>query len=240
MSDETRAARAPSGTHDVLWPESARWESLVARYASLVERAGYGLAVTPVLEHVGIFHRGIGHFVMGRVREVHFAFAGLFLVSFFWRIYWFWMGNNYARSGFPFVWRASWWRDLSRQARDYLRLDRGHVHLGHNALGGLAYTLCVIGLGWAQILTGLALYSESNPGGLWDRLVGWINPLLGGSFRTRMWHHGFAWGFAAFAILHVYIVLFDSFQYRNGLITSMVSGMKFYKKGDLDSDTWVS
>jgi histidyl-tRNA synthetase len=53
-------ARTPKGMHDILWPESTRWESLVARYATLVERAGYGLAVTPVLEHVGIFHRGIG------------------------------------------------------------------------------------------------------------------------------------------------------------------------------------
>jgi histidyl-tRNA synthetase len=46
--------------HDVLWPESARWEQVVARFAQLVEGAGYGLAVTPILEHVGIFHRGIG------------------------------------------------------------------------------------------------------------------------------------------------------------------------------------
>ena len=53
-------ARTPKGMHDILWPESARWERLVARFATLVEGAGYGLAVTPVLEHVGIFHRGIG------------------------------------------------------------------------------------------------------------------------------------------------------------------------------------
>jgi histidyl-tRNA synthetase len=53
-------ARTPKGMHDVLWPESARWERLVTRFATLVEGAGYGLAVTPVLEHVGIFHRGIG------------------------------------------------------------------------------------------------------------------------------------------------------------------------------------
>jgi histidyl-tRNA synthetase len=53
-------AQSPKGMHDVLWPESARWEQLVARFAELVEGAGYGLAVTPVLEHVGIFHRGIG------------------------------------------------------------------------------------------------------------------------------------------------------------------------------------
>jgi histidyl-tRNA synthetase len=52
--------RTPKGMHDILWPESTRWEALIARFATLVERAGYGLAITPILEHVGIFHRGIG------------------------------------------------------------------------------------------------------------------------------------------------------------------------------------
>jgi histidyl-tRNA synthetase len=52
--------RTPKGMHDILWPESARWERLVALFAAGVEGAGYGLAITPVLEHVGIFHRGIG------------------------------------------------------------------------------------------------------------------------------------------------------------------------------------
>jgi histidyl-tRNA synthetase len=52
--------RTPKGMHDIVWPESARWEQLVARFAALVEGAAYGLAITPVLEHVGIFHRGIG------------------------------------------------------------------------------------------------------------------------------------------------------------------------------------
>ncbi len=60
MLDRTRAARAPTGTHDVLWPESARWESLIAAFASQVEAAGYGLAHTPVFEDVGVFRRGIG------------------------------------------------------------------------------------------------------------------------------------------------------------------------------------
>ncbi|HEY6623423.1 MAG TPA: histidine--tRNA ligase [Acidimicrobiales bacterium] len=60
MSDEPTAARAPSGTHDVLWPESTRWEALVAIFAGLVERAGYGLAHTPLFEDVRVFRRGIG------------------------------------------------------------------------------------------------------------------------------------------------------------------------------------
>jgi len=54
------AARAPSGTHDVLWPESTRWEAVLARFADQVERAGYGLAHTPIFEDVKVFRRGIG------------------------------------------------------------------------------------------------------------------------------------------------------------------------------------
>ena len=60
MSDEPTAARAPSGTHDVLWPESSRWEALLALFAGLVEAAGYGLAHTPLFEDVKVFRRGIG------------------------------------------------------------------------------------------------------------------------------------------------------------------------------------
>ena len=54
------APRTPTGMHDVLWPESARWEGTVARFASLVEGAGYGLTITPIIEHAGVFLRGIG------------------------------------------------------------------------------------------------------------------------------------------------------------------------------------
>ena len=74
------------------------------------------------------------HFFMGRAREIHFLAGYLLLFSFILRVYWFYMGNNYARSGFPFVWRKAWWADLRAQALQYLRLDRGHVHLGHKFL----------------------------------------------------------------------------------------------------------
>ena len=56
----TPAPRTPKGMHDVLWPESSRWEAAVARFAALVQGAGYGLTVTPVLEQAGVFLRGIG------------------------------------------------------------------------------------------------------------------------------------------------------------------------------------
>jgi histidyl-tRNA synthetase len=49
--------RAPVGTRDVLPPESARWERLVAQFAGAVERAGYGLVLSPMFEEVGVFER---------------------------------------------------------------------------------------------------------------------------------------------------------------------------------------
>jgi histidyl-tRNA synthetase len=60
MAGDGTAARAPSGTHDVLWPESTRWEALIAQFATQVERAGYGLAHTPIFEDARVFRRGIG------------------------------------------------------------------------------------------------------------------------------------------------------------------------------------
>jgi histidyl-tRNA synthetase len=60
VSDKSVAARAPRGTHDVLYPESTRWEALLVGFADAVERAGYGLALTPIFEDVKVFRRGIG------------------------------------------------------------------------------------------------------------------------------------------------------------------------------------
>ena len=49
--------QAPKGTQDILPPESARWERLLATYASVVERAGYGLLQSPMFEELGVFQR---------------------------------------------------------------------------------------------------------------------------------------------------------------------------------------
>ena len=176
----------------------------------------------------------LGALTMGRMRELHFA-AGLLLpVALAWRVYWYFAGNAFARSGFPRPWRRSWWREISRQARDYVVFDFRRVHLGHNALAGLSYVLAMYGLGGFVTLTGLALYGQAEPGGLLDRACGWIVPLLGGSMQARAWHDLAGWGMALFVIAHVYIVLLDARQYRNGLLGSMVHGYKLRKGGEED------
>jgi histidyl-tRNA synthetase len=49
--------KAPVGTHDVLPPESARWQRLVGCFADQVSRAGYGLVQSPMFEEIGVFRR---------------------------------------------------------------------------------------------------------------------------------------------------------------------------------------
>ena len=58
--DATYEARSPKGTHDVLPPESSRWESLVGGFAQLAERHGFGMVHTPIFEDARVFRRGIG------------------------------------------------------------------------------------------------------------------------------------------------------------------------------------
>jgi histidyl-tRNA synthetase len=49
--------RTPRGTRDILPPESARWEVLLARFARTVEAAGYGLVLSPMFENAEVFQR---------------------------------------------------------------------------------------------------------------------------------------------------------------------------------------
>ncbi len=49
--------RAPVGTHDVLAPESFRWQRLAALFAARARRAGYGLVVSPLFEEAAVFAR---------------------------------------------------------------------------------------------------------------------------------------------------------------------------------------
>ena len=49
--------QAPRGMADVLAPQSERWARLLAIFAGLAERAGFGLVITPLIEHLEVFLR---------------------------------------------------------------------------------------------------------------------------------------------------------------------------------------
>jgi Ni/Fe-hydrogenase 1 B-type cytochrome subunit len=179
------------------------------------------------------------HFLMGNFRLLHFVFGFALVLGVVIRMYWFFVGNNYARSGFPFFWKLSWYKAIFKQMVDYTHLERGHIHIGHNSLAGASYA-GFFAMGGCEAVTGLALYGESNPGGFWDKLLGWSTVLLGGSFRVHTLHHLVAWFVVLFVMFHVYIVLYDVSLYKNGLVDSIIAGRKFVEPGDHDVDKWVS
>jgi histidyl-tRNA synthetase len=54
------AFQAPTGTRDVLPPESARFQEVVSRFAVLAARYDFGLLVSPMFEDAALFRRGAG------------------------------------------------------------------------------------------------------------------------------------------------------------------------------------
>lgn len=57
MSEARTSFSAPIGTHDVLAPETDRWQRLLSTFAALAGRAGFGLVVSPTFEDLGVFQR---------------------------------------------------------------------------------------------------------------------------------------------------------------------------------------
>jgi histidyl-tRNA synthetase len=57
MPGDRDVFRAPNGTHDVLPPESDRWQALVAAFAMRARRAGFGMLVTPIFEHIEVVQK---------------------------------------------------------------------------------------------------------------------------------------------------------------------------------------
>ena len=57
MPADRDVMRAPKGMLDVLPPESSRWVEVVTRFASRAQRFGYGLLLTPIVEHYEVFAR---------------------------------------------------------------------------------------------------------------------------------------------------------------------------------------
>jgi len=49
--------KAPQGTHDIIPPDSRRWEALVVAFAAHCRRAGYGYVQTPIFEDLAVFQR---------------------------------------------------------------------------------------------------------------------------------------------------------------------------------------
>ena len=167
----------------------------------------------------------------GIVRFIHFLAAFLFFFNFVFRIYWGFVGNQFARWENFILHRKEQFKEVA----DVLRVDilqtrvKPLESIGHNTLAGFTYFLSFLAFLF-QCVTGFGLYAAMSDAWL-PRLFSWIVPLMGGDFAVRQWHHMFMWFFVLFSIVHVYLVFYHDYVEGRGVTSSMVGGWKFVEKG---------
>ena len=225
------AHKVPPPTGDYKWVYLWEWPIRAMHWAA----AGSIVVLVVTGFYIGkpyfITHgEASAHYLMGWMRFLHFAAAGVFVATAIVRVYWLFAGNQFER------WRALFpvtkhdWVNLVKQVKFYLMIqpEKAPHYLGHNPLQQLSYTgLYVIAA--VQVITGFAMYGQSRPGGLWYTLFGWVVPLLGGIQVVHFVHHVFTWLFIIFIPIHVYLALRADLLERTGTISSIVSGGRFVR-----------
>ena len=168
------------------------------------------------------------HFLMGRIRFLHFAAAAVLVMTAIVRTYWLFMGNRYERLAALFPVRRRDRVNLLRMVKFYLMIgqDRTPRYLGHNPLQQFSYTL-IYALAALMVVTGFAMYGQSNPGGFIYGATNWIGGLFGGMPVVRFVHHSATWLFLIFVPIHVYLAVRADHLERTGTISSIISGGRF-------------
>ena len=165
-------------------------------------------------------------YVTGTVRFIHYVAATILALVLVSRLYWAFVGNRYARWGGVLPLDKERRRDLWNQFKYYSFLaSRRPSYIGHNPIAGISYFgLWVLTI--LQGITGMALHAETHPGGFWWTLFGWAYRILPNQ-KMRLIHHSMMWVFVVFFIVHLYMAILDDVEERDGLLSSIVNGVKW-------------
>ena len=170
------------------------------------------------------------HFLMGRVRFVHFTAAGVLVATAILRVYWLFVGNKFERWKALFPVSGKDWVNLWKVLRAYMfvKADQAPHYMGHNPIQQLSYTGIYV-LATLQVLTGFYLYGLSNPGGLFFTWFGWVGALLGGAQVARFVHHVMTWFWLIFLPIHVYLTIRADVLHKESRVSSIISGERYVR-----------
>jgi Ni/Fe-hydrogenase 1 B-type cytochrome subunit len=172
----------------------------------------------------------LDHFVMGWMKVVHFYAAIVFVLCVAARVVWMFLGNRWARWDQFIPVSAARVRNALRSLRFYLFLGKDPPAVpGHNALAGMSYSLVYL-IYFLMIATGLAMYSATASNSLL-RDFGFLIPLFGGLQHARWIHHAGMWLILGFFAHHLFSALLVANAEHNGLMESIFSGYKYFKRG---------
>lgn len=205
------------------------WHWLNAACIIVLIVTGYFIGSPPPSMQIGEAYQ---QFVFGYVRFAHFAAAQLLTVGFFLRLYWAFVGNHHARQMFYLpIFNKRWWKEVFFELRWYMFLEKEpKKYVGHNPLAQTAmFFFITLGLTF-MMATGWALYAEGAGQGSWpDLAMGWLLGLVGNSMRLHTLHHLGMWAIVVFTIIHVYAAIREDIMSRQSIVSTMISGHRFFK-----------
>ncbi len=161
-------------------------------------------------------------YLMATLRYYHFVAAYFFMAAVAVRFYLLFFGNKYERfTDFLPISRKnirSFWQTL----RFYLYLTDEHEwRVGHTVLAGTIYFIIFV-CAVIMILSGLyLLYPETE----WIARMGVA--IFGNPQSARLIHYLLNWVFIFFAIVHLYIAIWNDFKAPEAIISGAFSGSKF-------------
>jgi Ni/Fe-hydrogenase 1 B-type cytochrome subunit len=222
------------GSHPMEYKRVYVWELPVRAYHWINAIAMVALIITGYLIGAPIrafyANEAYQQYWFGTVRFVHFFCAYVYVFNFLARLYWGFVGNQYAKwnNFFPLT------KAQRREIVDVVKTDvlqtklHGAISTGHNSLAAFIYFLTFLAF-VAQSITGFALYSSMSHSFI-PRLFTWIVPLMGGEMGVRYWHHLLMWFFVGFIIVHIYLSFYHDYIEGRGTISSIVGGWKFVRE----------
>lgn len=177
-------------------------------------------------------------FVMGWMRFLHFSSAAVLVMTAIVRVYWLFAGNKFERLSALFPLRRRDWVSMWKQVRFYLLLEpHPPAYLGHNPMQQLSYTAVYL-VAAVMVITGFAMYGQSDPSGIFFRAFNWVGVLFGGMPVVRFIHHVLTWVIIIFIPIHVYLALRADTLERTGVVSSIITGGRFVdaKEKFIDAD----
>ncbi len=165
---------------------------------------------------------GDGGLPVATMRYIHFVAGFVFTAAMLARIYLLFFGNKQERIWDFLPVSRKKTGNIFHTAKVYLYVADNHTpRLGHNVIAGISYTITFI-MALLQIGAGFyLLYPESS---FWQQ---WGLLLFGPQQQARVIHYLIMWYFIIFAFVHLYMIIWNDIESKEGLISSIFNGRKY-------------
>ena len=170
-------------------------------------------------------------FFMGDIRFIHILFGVFLSFIFIWRVYLAFFSKFHAdwKDFFAFT----DWPNTVKQLKFYALVSKEpaeHKYL-YGPMQSLAYGGLMVMILFI-VLTGVILMGAGYHAGLTALIYKLVKPfenLMGGLAMVRWIHHILTWCFILFIVVHIYMAFWYDVIFRQGTVSSMISGI-VYKK----------